>query len=162
MKPDIENITVFSDASFCTQSKASGGAFWARFEDIKVMDSFSFKGAKKSHEAELMAACNAILRMAKHPAMGPILQRGPKTRLVLVIDCLTIQQVLADNVYTTMSPAARAVVNEVRALQKKLKFWLKVNHVKSHSGTGSPRQWVNNWCDVEARKHMQALRDSIK
>lgn len=160
MKPSIENITVFTDASFCHQTKAAGGAFWARGNELKVSDSFSFEGADQSHECEVLVACEAILRIARHQGLGSLLARGPQTRLVLVIDCLTVQQVLGENSATKLCPAARLLVNEVKALQKHLKFWLKINHVKAHSGKGSPRQWVNTWCDENARARMVTMRTS--
>lgn len=158
LKPNIENITVFADASFCHQTKAAGGAFWARGDELKVSDSFAFGGADRSHECEVMVACEAILRIAKHPELGKLLELGPRTRLVLVIDCLTVQQVLGENSATKLCPAARKLVNEVKALQKRLNFWLKINHVKAHSGQGSPRQWVNTWCDENARAKMLVMR----
>jgi hypothetical protein len=158
--PDIENITVFTDASFCHQTKAAGGAFWARATDVKASDSFSFRGAQQSHDSEVMVACEAILRIAQHPELGKMLTLGPKTRLVLVIDCLTVKQVLGDGSPGKLCPDARGLVTKVRALRRKLNFWLKVNHVKAHSGQCTPRQWVNSWCDQNARAKMTALRDA--
>lgn len=160
-KPNIENITVFADASFCHQTKAAGGAYWARGEEAKASEAFSFKGANQSHESEVIVACEAILRIAKHPELGKMLERGPKTRLVLVIDCLTVQKVLGGNASTRLCDEAQRLVREVEALHSRLGFWLKVNHVKAHSGQGTPRQWVNTWCDEQARACMQKLRSSL-
>lgn len=159
--PDIENLTVFSDASFCHESKAGGGAFWAKGESGKVSDSFSITGAAQSHDSEVMAACEAILRLQNHPSMLKMLERGPKTRLVLVVDCLTVKQVL-EGADPPLCPAARTLVDKVKALRDQMRFWLKVNHVKAHSGQGEPRKWVNSWCDRNARAKMKALRDAPK
>lgn len=155
----INNITVFSDASFCSDSKAGGGAFWARGDDHKTQDAFPLTGALQSHDAEVMAACQAVLHIADHPELGKELVKGKSTRVVLVVDCLTVKHVLTEAHSVNLSPAARKLVNEVLQLQKRLKFFLKVNHVKGHSGTASARQWVNNWCDRSSREKMRELRD---
>lgn len=160
-KPDIENITVFTDASFCHTTKAAGGAFWARGTDVKTSDAFALKDVEHSHDCEVIVACEAILKIAEHPELGPMLALGPKTRIVLVIDCLTVQQVLVGKTSTKLCALSRRRVNQVKELQKKLRFWLKINHVKAHSGQGSPRQWVNTWCDEQARAKMQEMRDSL-
>jgi hypothetical protein len=160
LKPVIANLTVFADASFCHLTKAAGGAFWARAEDVKAQDSFAFRGAEQSHDSEVMVACEAILRISQHPELGKVLALGPKTRLVLVIDCLTVKQVLEEGRSGKLCKEAHAMVDKVRMLRRKLNFWLKVNHVKAHSGKGTPRQWVNSWCDTNARARMTALRDA--
>jgi len=159
--PDIENVTVFADASFCPTSKAGGGAFWSRWgktDNDKAEDSFQIVGANQSHEAEVIAACQAILRLARNPAANKLLAKGPKTRIVLVIDCLTVKQVF-EGADTPLCKTARELVDQVRALRQQMRFWLKINHVKAHSGQGSPRKWVNHWCDENARAQMQAMRD---
>lgn len=158
--PDIENLTVFSDASFCHKSKAGGGAYWAKGESTKASESFVLVGALQSHDSEVMAACEAILRLADNPAMSKLLEKGPKTRLVLVVDCLTVKQVLEGS-NPPLCPAAKSLVDRVRTLRENMRFWLKVNHVKAHSGQGSPRKWVNSWCDRSARARMKGMRDGV-
>lgn len=160
--PDIENLTVFADASFCPSTKAAGGAYWARWgktDADKASNAFQIADAQQSHDSEVIAACRAILQLAQQPAANKILAQGPKTRLVLVIDCLTVKQVLEGG-DTPLCDAAKTLVNQVRALRQQMRFWLKVNHVKAHAGRGTPRKWVNAWCDDNARAQMQALRDA--
>jgi ribonuclease HI len=160
--PDIENITVFTDASFCSNTKAGGGAFWARWgktDADKASGAFGIRGAKQSHEAEVIAACNAILQLADNEAANKLLALGRKTRLVLVVDCLTVKQVL-EGADTPLCAEARQLVDKVKALRDRLRFWLKVNHVKAHNGQDSPRKWVNHWCDTQARRQMVAIRDT--
>lgn len=156
----IENITVFADASFCPNTKAGGGAYWARWGKAsadKASGAFGIRGVQHSHEAEVIAACRAILQLAEHETAGPLLALGRRTRLVLVIDCLTIKHVF-ENANPPLCPEARQLVGQVKALRDRLHFWLKVNHVKAHKGQDSPRKWVNHWCDRQARQQMQALR----
>lgn len=154
----IENITVFADASFCPDTHAAGGAFWARSDQLWLKRAFPLEHARQSHEAEVMVACTAILQLAEHPEFHQALAKGRETRLVLVIDCLTVQHVLGEGRDPPFSAAAAALVSQVRRLKQRLGFWLKVNHVKGHSGTRTPRQWVNHWCDKQAYQQMAVLR----
>lgn len=156
--PQIRNITVFTDASFCHETKAGGGAFWARGDVARAQASFPIEGAVHSSDAEVIAACEAILRLAADPVIGKELEKGPETRLVLVTDCQTVQRALNQGRLATTSKDTKKVFAEVEALVKRWKFLLKVNHVKAHKGTATPRQWVNQWCDDQAGAHMLTLR----
>jgi hypothetical protein len=155
----IENITLFTDASFDDRHRIGGGAYWSRMDEVKLKGSFAFD-IPKSHEAEIMAACMGILRVAAHPTLGAELARGPETRLVLVTDCLAVQQVLQDRKSGPLSTACQQIVSEVLFHKDRLNFGFKVNHVTAHSGLGTPRQWVNDWCDREAKARMRELRQT--
>ena len=160
--PRIKNITVFSDASFCQNTKAAGGAYWARGEKSRASGAFSFEGARQAHDAEIITACMAIGHLARDPVIGLDLRKGPLTRLILVVDCLTIEHVLAAGGSCRLSPAARKAVKKTKLLIAALKFHLKINHVKAHESKGTPRQWVNDWCDNTARRSMRTLRRGIQ
>lgn len=155
---NIDNITVFTDASFCPETKAAGGAFWARNADTKFSSSFRIEDAESSADAEILTACRSIQSILEHPVLGEELKKGKETRLILVVDCLTVKHVLEGG-KAKMGVAACQAVATTRIHVFNQKFWFKVNHVKGHSGIGSPRQWVNNWCDKEARHQMYSLRD---
>ncbi|HHG4356329.1 hypothetical protein IPC102_09600 [Pseudomonas aeruginosa] len=152
----IENITVFTDASFCPNTRAAGGAVWARGEQIRFQDSFPIRHAAQAHEAEILAVCHAIQKIAEHPELGAELRKGPMTRLVIVVDCLAVKQAFEQEIR-----AGQIVKEAIRAamqLREQLGFWLKVNHVKAHKGTDTPRQWVNHWCDRHAKAQMRQMR----
>jgi hypothetical protein len=57
------------DASFCPDTKAAGGAFWARGETVKFSSSFPIPDAKVSNDAEIAAVCRAIHEVAAHPEL---------------------------------------------------------------------------------------------
>ena len=153
----LENITLFSDASFCYQTHAAGGAYWARNHETKARGAFAIPDARKPHEAEVLATCRAILQLKNHLELGAALARGPQTRLIVVVDCHAVKVVLEGG-SPPLDAAARRAVKRVRAYQQQAGFVLQVNQVKSHRGTETRRQWVNAWCDDEAGKHMRALR----
>ena len=157
--PNIQNITVFSDASYCPDTHAAGGAYWARSDTHRAQGAFSLEGVTASHEAEVMAACNGVLQLAQEPSFRAELEQGRTTRLVLVVDCLAIKQALEGSP-VPLSVTGRKAVTDVLALRKRLGFFLKVNHVKAHTGGKQPRQWVNRWCDTAAREKMMEGRQA--
>lgn len=53
-------------------------------------------------------------------------------------------------------------VLRVKNMVERAGFELKINHVKAHSGIGKPRNWVNNWCDKQAKAEMKQLREMRK
>lgn len=154
---NIENVTVFTDASFCPETKCAGGAFWARGEIERMSSAFPIAGAVQAHEAEIAAACMAIILMDKDPAMGRLLKLGQQTRVVLVIDCLAIRDAFEGRIRPS-TPIVDQYIAQVEALRQQHGFFLKINHVKAHKGTKTPRQWVNNWCDKEAKRQMREQR----
>lgn len=154
---NIENVTVFTDASFCPETKSAGGAFWARGDVERLSSSFPIQGIKQAHEAEIVTACKAILQMGDDEKIGALLRLGGQIRLVLVVDCLAVQDAFEGRM-RGMAGIIKSHIDQVEALRKQHGFFLKINHVKAHKGTGSPRQWVNNWCDKEAKRQMREQR----
>lgn len=158
---NIENITVFTDASFCSQTKCAGGALWARGSEIKFQHAFPVQGALQAHEAEILTACNAIQALLEHPEFNQDLSKGAATRLVVVVDCLAVKDAFEQKQVRMSRPVA-AAIQAVLQIRERLGFWLKVNHVKAHSGTDSPRQWVNHWCDRNAKAQMRQMRAALQ
>ena len=158
MQVEVENITLFTDASFCNKTKAAGGAFWARNHAVKARGAFVIEDARKTHESEIIATARAILMLKNHPELGPVLARGESAMLIVVVDCLDVKRVLEGR-DMRLDAAARRVVKRVRAFRDSAGFLLKVNYVQSHKGVDTPRQWVNAWCNREARRHMKELRE---
>lgn len=157
------NVTIFTDASFCHQTKAGGGAYWARDSEHRAQAAFCIKAATQAHEAELIASCRAIMECLKDPNLGPAL-RQPGTRLILVIDCLFVKSALEwrEGRKPKMNEDLWIKVTRVRNIIYRAGFELKINHVKAHTGTKQPRTWVNDWCDSQAKIQMRRLRNSLK
>lgn len=157
----IENITVFTDASHCPQTKAAGGAFWARGDgDLRLQRAFALI-APDSNSAEILAACTAIQELAGENEFARRLERGRSTRLVLVVDCLGVKQALEGHTASMDIPEVGRVVIDVLDQLDQWDCWLKINHVPAHKGIGTPRNWVNTWCDREAKRHMRRQRDKL-
>lgn len=157
----IENVTLFTDASVCHDTKAAGGAFWARDAKHNASGSYVIQDVTEAHDAEVAAACMAIFNLAQHEQLGASLRRGAAVRLILVVDCLAVKRAL-EGERQKLCPPVQKMVAAVQQLRGELGFLLKVNHVKAHSGTKKARNWVNDWCDKEARKRMKEGRALIR
>lgn len=156
---NIENITIFSDASFCWDTKAAGGAFWARGTEVKFNLSFQIEDAQNNSDAEIATACRAIHEVAAHPVLGLEMAKGRETRLVIVADSQEVKLALEQGRIRLRAETQKRVAQALQLVREK-NCWLKVNHVKGHSGRDTPRQWVNHWCDKEAGLRMEELREA--
>src|SRR5216110_2888986 len=90
MKLNIENITLFTDASFNNQTMMGGAGFWAKGGvegQLKLSGSFGIKDAAHSACAEALASFRAIDFLLENPDFNAELSKGKETRLILVTDC---------------------------------------------------------------------------
>jgi ribonuclease HI len=153
----ITNLTVFTDASFCPFTKAGGGAFWSRYEDLKVKESFPLTDVANPSEAELVTAVHALHRLYHYQSLRESLLYGTKTRVVLVVDCYYVKRAF-EGKQVVANPIIRANLESILQAKVKDDWALKVNHVPAHTNNTDARTWVNSWCDREAKKHMRKER----
>lgn len=160
----IQNITVFTDASYCHHTNAAGGAVWARGDgSLRFQSSFQLEGVHSSNDAEVLTACHAIQGVWNDEGIGAELRKGPNTRLVLVVDCMGVKHALeSGRTEQFRSNEVGHAVRVVMELQRQARFWLKINHVPGHGNGKTARSWVNNWCDEQARNQMLALRAQMR
>lgn len=139
--------TVFTDASFCHQTRCAGYAVWVKNNSRVLKRYGNFRGKpENSSDAEFMALINGI-----YFAM----QLAPETTYLIVqTDCMGI----IPHANRGGLPQ-RASGRLKRRMREALKgVTLDVRHVKAHSRDGSKRSHVNNWCDEFARKAMRQQR----
>lgn len=157
----MQNLTIFTDASHCPETKVGAGAFWSRTGEHFLKRAFALGNIDQSHKAELITALTAITTCLDAPEYQQYFTpAAEKVLIILVTDCLYVKQVLEGKVM-----ADEQYRDRIRGILNRL--WIggisiKVNHVKAHSGTGEPRKWVNTWCDREAKKIMRGLRDRVR
>jgi hypothetical protein len=157
----INNITVFTDASYCHQTGAAAGAVWARGDgEHRVCKSFPLHDVKGSGPAELLTTLLGMQAVIQDPILSKELRKGPKTRLVLVTDHLLTPHTFngINRKLLNENPPIQCLFTEMTGIVERWRFWLKINHVKAHDGTETPRKWVNNWCDRKAREVMREQR----
>lgn len=153
-----KNITIYTDASFCSDTKAAGGAFWARTDVSRAQMSYPLENVRQSHEAEIMAATIAIEKIIRGETDIRI-EEPSECRIVLVIDCMSVKHCFSFNALSCSQESG--LKERVRILMEELKekeITLIVNHVKAHTGKADSRSWVNKQCDYMARAEMKKMR----
>lgn len=140
-------ITVFTDASWCPQTKAAGWAVWMKYHkpgEVKPTTEYKAGGVLSigsSYDAEvrgLVEARQIILRLI------------PDLRGKSVVIACDNQQAIDTFDETDLFKAGAVYVD--------------VRHVKAHKHKAirDAREDVNEWCDTHAKIHMRRMRDAIE
>lgn len=142
----MTRATINTDASWCPQTRSGGWAVWISIDGgVKVKRSGIFKArARDAQHAEQMACMNGLWLAAG---------RGVSHALVQT-DCLALVQ-------TSGRGHGSKQNNEFMAARDE--HWpnmhVRWKHVKAHAKRiTTARQWVNDWCDREAKAHMREQR----
>lgn len=157
---NLINVTLFTDASHCPELEVAGGAWWARDSDNRDHRYFDLPQGYSAQAAELGAA----LTGAENILSGDHCLTVPDVpwRLILVTDCLAVKRYLeTGGGCGELPPGTKERTQELLAHLEIEGGILKINHVPAHKGTGSPRNWVNNWCDRHAKIAMRRQRAAL-
>lgn len=127
-------ITVFTDGSHCPNTKAWGVGIWIKGDGEAHTDSKGGVGLKDSNEVEL-----AGLNMAADYVVNNMDVKDK----VLIFQCDNVNALNAFNHKQFYKHGARFV---------------KLKHVKGHSGARTKRSWVNNLVDRLAGEAMRKYR----
>jgi len=125
-------ITVFSDASFCPYTGATGYACWIKYGNGKTIVASGSGVTKNSTNAELLGL---------RKALNQLLLKGVETEgRILVLQC--------DNV----SALGKVDVPDMGFSH------IKRKHIKGHSSKFGTRSYVQRLCDRLAYKEMRKQR----
>lgn len=150
----IENITIFTDASFCHETNAAAGACWSRSDNFKFNSVYPLVNVESSNEAEFEAALVGIQLTINSPEISELI-KADKCRVILVTDCDSVAREIMGSPLT--HPRAIQAVRMMNAAG----VLYKVNHVKAHTSNKNARSWVNRWCDTNARSMMREIRTKL-
>ena len=157
-RTDIENLTIFTDASFCPDTNAAGGALWSRTDKIFYQTSFAVEGAQSANDAEILTACTAIDLVLGTDEYAAFFHGTSNVRIVLVTDAQSVKSALETDKHTRLRDFVLHHIHNMRQRLRLNRVLLKVNHVKGHSGQLDSRSVVNRWCDKQAGLRMRAER----
>lgn len=136
-------ITIFTDASFCPNTKATGWAVWMKYGAngtiVKHKGGYVSLDDEHSNDAELFGLEKAIEMCGQLVDHNRMVLKGKV--VILQCDC----QGALDKVNVT--PLYRRGVQHVK------RKW-----VQGHSRKVNQRTFVNKWCDVSAYGEMKILR----
>ncbi len=137
-------VTITTDASFFAGYKIGAYAFWIASNEGRTAHADSFKGeVSTSDEAEMKCIVNSLHHLAK--------QKWTITDIIINTDntsCISLVQ--------SVKPSKWG--NELRVLfhaavaKLEISGTVTMKHVKGHKHKRTPRHWVNDWCDKEAKK----------
>ena len=155
----VRCITVNTDASFNSDMKIGGYAFYIICDLFKIQKGGYFKGnPNNAMEAEMMCMANALHTLLSQKEL-------PTTDLIIInSDCLwSFHHIGLKNKHSIGRQVAQ-IIKKIK--QRTAKDWIMPNHVfrhvKEHNGTPDARSWVNDWCDNEAKKWMRKRANEIK
>lgn len=147
-------VTINTDASYSKDHKKGAYAFWMVSNEGRICKSGLLKGKSLDPtHAEIKTISNALYHLATYTGWRGI------TKVVINTDSLNSIHLLTKNSEAIKKYRIdRAKYqNEVRVFQtlvNKLKYNIEMRHVRSHISTETAKQWVNEWCDQEAKKHL--------
>lgn len=153
-------VTINTDASWHLQQHYAGFAFWIVCNEGKTCYSGVLKKRVSRPEiAEFKCILNAI------HVLGKLNYKGIG-KVIVNTDCLNVIHLVnndkkAISIYGLAS-WGRHLVREYEVLLRIIKIpksRFEFRHVKSHESTDTKRQFVNDWCDRNAK---QALFNKIK
>lgn len=167
-------ITIFSDASHCQQTRASGFGAWVKRGDWQNGKTFGgpIIGASNASEAELLGIVAAVKAVAAIDGLASV--------DALMIQCDSTQALSAilshKGLRVRFKASAdkadvggpqmgrRTVISRLErdALDEFVELvgdrWIYLRHVKGHRQQGTTRHAVNDICDTIAGKHMRSGR----
>lgn len=143
-------VTINTDACFHTRLKVGGYAFWAICNDFKITKSGVFRNkCINSDDAETKCIINALSTVLKtHKGIS---------KIIVNTDSLNAIAYLRND---------KTHIRKYRLIgNKKIEFRrlfcglvkntvVEFRHVKAHSGVDDARSFVNEWCDINAKKMM--------
>lgn len=150
-------LTINTDASWHSQTKIAGFAFWLVCDEYKFCHSGTLRKLVSRPEiAEFKCILNAIHVAGKFQKT----HKKPK-KIIVNTDCLNVIHLVKGHkqsiaMYGLASWGRHLVADYERLLHihKFKKSQFDFRHVKSHRGIETKRQFVNDWCDKKAKEEM--------
>jgi len=148
-------VTINTDASFSAKHKVGSFAFWIVCDQGKIAKSGILRRkVGKPDIAEFRCVINALHVLINSDFTGI-------TRIIFNTDCLNVCHLMQGNKREinkySLGPWGHYLVtvfNETLKQSRLKKCQIEFRHVKAHVSTDTARQWVNDWCDKEAKKQI--------
>lgn len=143
-------LTINTDASYCSEHKVGGYAFWIKSERLTIKQSGAFKvSPDSSNDAELKCILNALHSVLNRKTLPTI------TTIRINTDCQGAIDKIKRNRDAISICINRYIqqINDVTGATE-----LQIKHVKAHTLAQDSRSWVNEWCDIQAKEMMRKER----
>ena len=135
-------ITAFTDASYCPHTKAWGVGIW-------IKDALFDAGKPQVLSRGGIGLANSLLAEAKglEIAASTILESHNVQGRVIILQCDCSGALQKFDTSALMLAGAQ---------------YVKLKHVKGHSGQQTKRSYVNNLCDAKAGRKMAKYRSQVR
>lgn len=156
-------VTINTDASFSNTFKRGSYAFWIISNSGKIAKSGILKQAVgRPEQAEFMCIINAIHTL--------IVQDWKNIEKVVInTDCLNVIHIIKDCKYSIEKYKLKKWGNHLKSRMVKIllnsslaKTPFEFRHVRAHQEIQSSKQYVNDWCDKEAKLAMNRFIKEMK
>lgn len=155
-------VTINTDASFSKTLQRGSYAFWIVSNQGKIARSGILKRTcTRPEEAEFMCLLNAMFALSKS-GWDNI------TKIVINTDCLNVIHVLIGD----KEAIRKYRLSRLKPYKDQLKkiinsSFLKginknIRHIKAHQEISSAKQWVNDWCDQNAKLQLHKFYRNLK
>jgi ribonuclease HI len=140
-------LYLFTDASYCQQTRAGGYAFIAKCDSFEVRFGTHFKNdCNGCFQAEMMSIINCLTYIKKHVTVSKA------ESIILYTD--SEQAILhISNNSSHLGVMASRLIQDVKKEVGASKFTLK--HISAHTGDKGRNARYNQWCDITAKKYMK-------
>lgn len=148
-------VTVIADASWCPDTGATGYGYWAVSERGRKYGGGAVRRpVLKSHVAEMMAAVNGIWKALAEGIAKP----G---------DTILVQTDCQSAIHSFENPDRRPkeeqeVIGQLQRYKDEQSLTVMFRHVKGHTAGSTPREFVNNVCDKQAKDYMRKMRTHLR
>lgn len=156
-------VTICTDASFSQRYQVGTYAFWITCNTgrHKISGVLKHKLTCPS-QAEMKCICNSLSYMRKYPERFQII-----TRIVINTDSMNAIHLFTDDTakikkYGLNRKGDKAILEAYKNLKHKIGKPIIFNHIKAHQHTNTPANYVNQWCDDQAKAEMSKLLIKLK
>lgn len=147
-------VTINTDASFHHSERVAAYAFWITCDKGRIQKSGVLRsGAVNPTDAEIKSIANALHTLAENMIIGV-------HKVIINTDCMNaVEGINSKGKYSKPYKDLESS-NKCRHIIGKLKgiygpgLIIDFRHVKAHTHTDTSRNWVNDWCDKEAKRHL--------
>jgi ribonuclease HI len=149
-------VSLFTDASRCGQTGASGYGYWAKSKRKRTYGGGALRAPTLSaNHAELQAICNGLHCCIRDGVAEPY-----DTVLIQTDNMHSVQ--LLSSAFKPRVAAEKLVLKAIWALATGHNITIQVRHVKGHVQRGGARHFVNGTADRIARKAMLSKRKELQ
>lgn len=149
-------VTITTDASHSPDFKVGAFAFWITSELGRIKMAGPLDGQLiNPTQAEVRCIVNAVYFLRKHskwPDIDAVVINTDSMQFINMVDNSSVHHKLASQ-YT----------KELGIFKQLTRRWrVHLKHVRAHEHKETKRNWVNDWCDKEAKRQLRVLVQSIK